>query len=610
MKPMRLVALSGPLAGQNWSLDGSEISIGRRSTNDISLDDDSVSRNHCRLEREGAQWRIVDLDSRNGVFVDSIPVRNRVLKPGCQIAIGSSVFVLLEADSFVPAASDKPVLKARFKTTLTREDVIYLHPEKALLRLNADSVKGISALLEINAALLTTSEVPSFYSILLDRVLAYIPAEAGIVLCPAGKREWEVAAPRGAECCFPHLIDEVATDRKALLSQGVDQAGNAAWVLAAPLMSGQNLSAVLCLTSSHFAFLEEHLQLLAATAVVAGASLEKVRQIEWLVEENRRLSSSDPAHEMIGESRAMKELYASISRVAPTDSTVLILGENGTGKEMTARAIHAESPRASRPFVAINCATLSEALLESELFGHEKGAFTGAVARKIGKFEVADGGSVLLDEVSELAPAIQQKLLRVLQEREFERVGGTEPIRVDIRLIAATNADLPERIKAGKFREDLYYRLNVVSLRLPSLKERTEDIPLLARYFLARYGQRTNRKVVGISPDCMAHLMQHDWPGNVRELQNAMERAVVMGSSEILQPEDLPESLLEKKAPPGVCLSHYQDAINEAKRQVILAALEQAGGNYPEAARILGLGRTYLHRLITSMNLRPETRRG
>ncbi len=259
--------------------------------------------------------------------------------------------------------------------------------------------------------------------------------------------------------------------------------------------------------------------------------------------------------------------------------------------------------------MAINCAALAETLLESELFGHEKGAFTGAIAQKKGKLEVAEGGTVFLDEIGELAPSLQAKLLRVLQEREFERVGGTRTIKLDVRLIAATNRDLEEEVKKGRFREDLYYRLNVVSVRMPALRERREDISLLASYFAAKYGKRSGRTVVGISPRARACLLNYEWPGNVRELENAIERAVVLGSSDLILPEDLPETILERAAPAGAPAEAFHDAVRESKKQLIIGAVEQAMGNYTEAARLLGLHPNYLHRLIRNLNLKPMLQR-
>jgi Nif-specific regulatory protein len=286
----------------------------------------------------------------------------------------------------------------------------------------------------------------------------------------------------------------------------------------------------------------------------------------------------------------------------------LIRGESGTGKELVARAIHRNSKRAGRAFVAINCAALTETLLESELFGHERGAFTGAIAQKKGKIEIADGGTLFLDEIGELALQLQAKLLRILQQREFERVGGTRPIKVDIRLIAATNRDLDEAIKAGQFRVDLYYRLNVVSITLPTLRERREDIPLLASYFVQKYSAEANRPVAGISKEAHALLKKYDWPGNVRELENALERAVVLGSSDHIRPEDLPEALVETNPPSNTGILGYHEAVNSVKRQVILRALEQADGSFTEAAKLLDLHPNYLHRLVRNMELRKNLR--
>jgi Nif-specific regulatory protein len=312
---------------------------------------------------------------------------------------------------------------------------------------------------------------------------------------------------------------------------------------------------------------------------------------------------------MIGESKAMHEVYDFVSRVAGRDSTVLISGESGTGKELVARAVHMNSGRVDKPFVAINCAAITETLLESELFGHERGAFTGAVTQKKGKLEVAEGGTVFLDEIGELAVPMQAKLLRVLQEREFERVGGTRPIKLDVRLIAATNRDLKEASKTGAFRPDLYYRLNVVSLHVPALRERREDIPMLAAFFATQCGEKVKRRVAGISPEARTCLMRYDWPGNVRELENAIERAVVLGSTELILPDDLPDSILEETAAAGELVSALHDGIREAKKVLIERAIEQANGNYTEAAKILGVHANHLFRLIRTLNLKPKRQR-
>jgi len=319
--------------------------------------------------------------------------------------------------------------------------------------------------------------------------------------------------------------------------------------------------------------------------------------------ENRRLRDDVKIeHSMIGESRAMKDVYDLISKVARTDSTILITGESGTGKELAARAIHINSHRVDKPFMAINCAALSETLIESELFGHEKGSFTGAFSQKKGRLELAEGGTVFLDEIGELTYTLQSKLLRVLQEREFERVGGTKEIRADLRFIAATNRNLNEDVKSKRFREDLFYRLNVVTIEMPPLRQRMEDIPLLATFFAARYAEKTSKRIMGISPEARESLLSYDWPGNVRELENVIERAVIIGNSDLIRPEDLPEGIVESSegnsSPSG-----FREAVREAKRKLIREAVQEAGGNYAEAARRLGIHPNNIHRLVRSVEM-------
>jgi two-component system response regulator HydG len=311
---------------------------------------------------------------------------------------------------------------------------------------------------------------------------------------------------------------------------------------------------------------------------------------------------------LIGESMPIKEVHDFIRKVAPSDATVLIEGESGTGKELAAQAIHLNSQRRNRPFVAINCAALSEHLLESELFGHEKGSFTGAIAQKKGRFELAEGGTVFLDEVGELASHLQAKLLRMLQTREFERVGGTQLIKSDIRLLSATNRDLEAAVKSGEFRADLYYRLAVISLKMPPLRDCREDIPALGAYFAAKCSQKVSRQVAGISAPARSRLLEYDWPGNVRELQNVIERAVVLGTEDSIRDEDLPEWLRVAETAGEVPVCRYREAITQMKRQVILKAMEQAHGRCAVAAKSLGVHPNHLRRLVRTLLSRPNAR--
>jgi Nif-specific regulatory protein len=357
-------------------------------------------------------------------------------------------------------------------------------------------------------------------------------------------------------------------------------------------------------------FDEDHLQLVSAIAAITAVAIENARHIEWLESENQRLiADAGIEHNMVGESAAMRQVYQLIGRVAPTDSTVLILGESGTGKELAARAIYQNSKRAAKPFIAVNCAALTESLLESELFGHEKGAFTGALTQRQGRLEMADGGTLFLDEIGELSASLQVKLLRVLQEREFERVGGTRSLKVDIRLLTATNRDLEELIAAGSFRQDLYYRLNVLQLEMPPLRQRPDDIPLLANYFAGKYGEKCNRRITGISAEAQKLLQAYYWPGNVRELENSIERAVVLGTTDRILPEDLPEALLESESRSSPAGTKYHEAVTETKKQIILRAMEESKGNYTEAAKLLGVHPNYLHRLIRNLNLKAHLKR-
>lgn len=295
---------------------------------------------------------------------------------------------------------------------------------------------------------------------------------------------------------------------------------------------------------------------------------------------------------MVGKSPAMQHLLSEIALVAPSEATVLIHGDSGTGKELVARAIHASSARSEKPLVTLNCAALNESLLESELFGHEKGAFTGADKRREGRFVEADGGTLFLDEIGDISPMMQVRLLRAIQEREVQRVGSNQTISVDVRLIAATHRDLAAEVNAGRFRQDLYYRLNVVAIEVPSLRQRREDIPLLAGHFLQRFAERNRKAVKGFTPQAMDLLIHYDWPGNIRELENAVERAVVLLTGEYISERELPLAIASTPIPLGQ--SQDIQPLVEVEKEVILAALEKTGGNKTEAARQLGITRKTL----------------
>jgi Nif-specific regulatory protein len=633
MKP-RLIAIAGPVEGKTITLSQEEFLIGRDPSSHLLISDPLISRRHSIIRHQAGSYYITDLDSANGTFVNGIPMKERALAHGDLIAAGDSIFAFLTHED-EPAETHNSIRlteaspDAQSTIILREEELLYLHPEKAIgmlpptLRLARD----LSTLLKISMEINSIRGLEELEQRLLESIFEVVPAERGaIILKRPDSNDVASVWERNRLESFDRPVQLSRTIVHRVFDEGISILSNDVLeseaystveslvipeihsLLAVPLRIFDRVMGLIYLSNRDLEvqFNEEHLQLVTAIANMAAGALENARYSEWLESENRRLQEDvNIEHEMVGGSPRMKDVYQFIYKVTRTDSTVLIRGESGTGKELVARAIHLNSLRADRPFVAINCATLTETLLESELFGHEKGAFTGAVVQKRGKLEVADGGTVFLDEMGELAPMLQAKLLRVLQEQEFERVGGTRPIKINIRLIAATNRDLEQAIRDGSFRQDLYYRLNVVKLTMPPLRERREDIPLLANYFVKKYSQKCKRPVKGISQEARALLMSHSWPGNVRELENAIERAVVMGSTEILLPEDLPEALIdEAEAPAGSTAIKYYEAVQEAKKRIILDAMEQAGGNHNEAAKMLGVHPNNLHRLVRSLNLK------
>ncbi len=397
-------------------------------------------------------------------------------------------------------------------------------------------------------------------------------------------------------------VDKSLLDKAVASRTLVEEELDGRYVVIVPLMVRNEVAGVIFLSRERSPFGETESLLLAAVAQLGSVALENAFQMEWLESEVKRLESGPDLEKLLaGTSTVMRALRDRIARVGPTEATVLITGESGTGKELVARALHQKSLRSSKPFAAINCGALTETLLESELFGHEKGAFTGAFVQKRGRLESADGGTLFLDEIGEMPLSLQVKLLRVLQQREFERVGGTRTMKLDVRFIAATNRNLPEEIRKGSFRQDLFYRLNVVSLQTPALRERVEDILPLATRFTMQFGERCGREVHGISPEARALLRTYEWPGNVRELENAIECAVVMGSTDYILAEDLPDVVRGGNAQPRESSGMLQDAVQIAKRSVVRKAFELANQDHNQAARLLGVHPNYLYRLLRSM---------
>jgi transcriptional regulator with GAF, ATPase, and Fis domain len=350
---------------------------------------------------------------------------------------------------------------------------------------------------------------------------------------------------------------------------------------------------------------QDDMQLMEEFASLAALSLGQAQNLQEVKREIQDLKEElKVRHEMVGKSAALEKVITDALKVANSKASALILGESGTGKELLARLIHRAGPRKNKPLVILNCAAMPESLLEDELFGHEKGAFTGALNRKVGKFEVAHEGTIFLDEIGEMTPGMQAKLLRVLQEGSFYRVGGNIPISVDVRVLSATNKKLEEEVAEGRFREDLYYRLNVVQISMPTLRERKEDIPLLAHHFLSIFKEEMVIPNLVISDSAMEKMTQYDWPGNIRELRNAIERAVVMGNGKEILPSDLPIASSRTNYPGLQVGLTLDEAINLFKKEFIILNLKHTSGNRSKAAKLMEIQRTYLSRLISKFDIK------
>lgn len=636
----KLVTLLGPHRGKVYSFDETEqkITIGRLPTQTIFLPEQGVSRQHCMIMIEDGRPTLRDLDSRNGTRVNGMPVMQRVLEDGDVVEVGDSQFLFLLHEPQPDETQTSVTIQDTDLDTAVALKIPWARPAPpgaagivSTAPSAARKAHDLDVLLKINNALNCIRELEPLERQLLTAIFEVIPARRGAILLAGetlGDWEFTFGLWRGEESqrtveVSRTVLQQVIQEKSAILStdthsdpalrgsESLYQARVRA-VLCAPLMVFDKfIGAIYADTSdeSHI-FDRDHLALLVGIAGVAAPALENVRRVARLEAENRRLIEEIRVeHNMVGESESLRRVERFITKVAPAESTVLIMGESGTGKELVARAIHYLSRRAGKMFVAINCAAIPENLLEAELFGHERGAFTGAVGLKRGKLEMASGGTLFLDEIGELAPALQAKLLRVLQERQFERVGGTQPVKADLRVIAATNRNLEESIRSGAFRQDLFFRLNVVSVTLPPLRERREDIPLLVSYFISKLSEHCGRRVRSISPKARACLMRYDWPGNIRELENAIERAIVLGSSEVIEIEDLPEGLIESQPAASGGIPRFHESVQQAKRRLILEALETSHGNYTEAAKQLGLHPNYLHRLIRNLDLREAIRK-
>jgi Nif-specific regulatory protein len=624
MEPI-LVFSTGASKTETFPLGELEsVTLGRAEINQIVLADGDVSRCHCSIKAVNGSYYLTDLDSRNGTFVNNLPVKEAVLRHGDCIRIGKTL-ILFRTDEELNAMPFDNNFQFDNGALITRSE-IHFSVEPNLRKMPQD----LNALAKLGRALNESKDTANLQKRFLEIILELIPAaERGVILL----FEDDLNEPKSVSVATRNLLDaekitvsrtvteRVLNEKIALLSNDLRDSGlekaeslivkRVASLLCVPLEINEARGLVYLDSCQPDAkFTENHLQQLTAISVLVSAALQKTFSIQVLEKENARLQTElEIETNLIGVSQEINKVYQLIKKVSPTDSNVLITGESGTGKELVAQTLHRNSRRSEKPFVAINCAVLSEHLLESDLFGHERGSFTGAYAQKRGKLELADGGTVFLDEIGEMASHLQAKLLRVLQEREFERVGGVHTLKTNVRIIAATNQNLQENVKKGTFREDLFFRLNVVQINVPPLRERKQDIPLLAQHFVNKYSERCNRKVVGLSKKAREVLTAYEWTGNVRELENVIERAIVLGSTEAIMPEDLPDEIaqntsLDEFAPIGF---HVQ--LKEAKRKIIMAALAEANGHYTEAANALGIHPNNLHRLVKSLGIKEEVKK-
>jgi transcriptional regulator with GAF, ATPase, and Fis domain len=624
---MQLVALNGPLAGTALSL-----ADGLRVEPPAEIRERRGPSCRVRASADGT-FVLHALDHHGSVFVNGLPVTSRPLQPGDEVRLGDSVFVARHEERVASSPlSQCPVSLGPLPRV---RQVFELGFDEGLLqvhgRTEAHSDRDLALLMRSGAALSSVRGLASVDAALAGFVFDILPAERVVFADPGDpapliRSAWTTSREaRPPVPVDPELLKRVIHGRLALVVEfehrcavvapmmAFGRATGAVWA-EAPSGAEPGASAT---TSSRVApspsIDKGHVRLLLAVTALAAVAREQSRETARLQETRELLQAEiNLEHNMVGRSKPMRTLFDRIARVAQTDATVLLRGESGTGKELVARAVHRNSGRANRPFIAINCAALTESLLESELFGHEKGAFTGAIGLKKGRLELADGGTLLLDEIGDMPLPLQAKLLRAIQEREFERVGGTKPVRVDFRLIAATNRDLDAAVKSGGFRRDLFYRLNVVTLALPALRDRKQDLPLLADYFVRKHASRCGRRACSIAPDALAVFLKHDWPGNVRELENIIEQALVLGSGDQLLAADLPPALASADAASPSSFD-YHETIERTKRELIVRAFEQAGRSHTDAARLLGVHPNYLHRLIRNLDLRsrvgtPESR--
>ncbi|MBE7448244.1 MAG: sigma 54-interacting transcriptional regulator [Kofleriaceae bacterium] len=577
---LRLVVVDGPDVGVVFEVAATGGTLGRGREHAFRLTDPSVSRAHARLVVRGGEVVLEHLGGRNPTLVAGEVVSSRPLTSGDVIELG---------DTRLAAVGDHRL--AVVDAPPTRVTI-----ERPITALQDRAAPGVLA--RIGDLLFAAPHAEGLATEASEHLAALWEAEHVALVTLAGGQPVELgASSRAGVRVVPRLMLDRVMDGGAAV--GFEHGGR--HHLCAPLAprgaAARAAGLVHAVRAPARPWSEPELTVAVAAARLLGAGI--AARAGWDVAERRTraLEERIGAPQILGDSAAAAAMRTFVAKAGPTDATVLLTGESGTGKELVAAALHAASPRAGGPLVAVNCATLGEALVDSELFGHERGAFTGAAERKPGRFELADGGTLFLDEIAELPPRSQAKLLRVLEDRRVERVGGTRPIEVDVRIVAATNRDLGAMVRAGEFRDDLFYRLAVVRLQLAPLRERVEDIVPLAERFVAttRVGRR---RVSGFTPDAIAVLRRHPWPGNVRELRNAIERALVLGEGEALTSTDVLPPTLDVAA-----AARPVRSLRDAEREAIADAMASTGGNKARAAAVLGVDRTTLYKKLRDYGL-------
>lgn len=600
---VHLILLSGnPVQTFPLSQSDQTYLIGRDSMCDLVLDDDLVSRTHAKVSLVGTRWQIEDCGSRNRIKVNQHAVQCEPLINGDLIRLGDSV--LLFADSSRPAKRKKPNAIERETTTTSRLDMEpHFHPQVGnVVQEFATRHPVRSGLLGKLATLLhIVSTREQLFKIVVKTLREGIELQKVMIWLRNTRGRLELAShyPSRSKNSDPSLRASLAIEngQGMVFSQSdLDSSASSPGAICAIVPGPESIRGVIeCVENASQKLTVQDLGFLVAVCGIVGPALNRIERIEALENSNVKLSSETNSIRMIGQSRSIENLKKRIGQVAKTDTTILVSGETGTGKELVAGLIHELSRRSKAPMVTVNCAAFSEGILESELFGHERGAFTGADKRRLGAFERANGGTLFLDEIGEMSLACQAKVLRVLEHYPFERVGGSELVNIDVRIVAATHRSLSEQVQAGEFRADLMYRLKVIELEVPALRERHNDVLILANHFVSHYCQQFGQPVPNFSESAKEMLLNYHWPGNIRELRNMMERVAVFNNGE---PVTLQNISWESSPNPSFPTTEFQ-TIQELELRYIRHVMESVDGNKTEACRILGISRATLYKKLS-----------